>query len=129
MLAVEDSPTGRFLDQLGKRWPRPRAIVVASAHFIHARPTVTATPSPDTIHDFGGFPEALYRIRYPASGAPGLAEDIAAHLRDAGFPAQVDGHHGLDHGVWVPLRRMYPDAAIPVIARPRISACTSCVPS
>ncbi len=116
MLAVEDSPTGRFLDHLGERLPRPRAIVVASAHFIHARPTVTATPSPGTIHDFGGFPEALYRIQYPAMGAPALAEQVAAHLQDAGFPAQVDARHGLDHGVWVPLRRMYPDADIPVIA-------------
>lgn len=116
LLAVEDSPTGRFLDRLGERLPRPRAIVVASAHFTHAHPTVTATPSPETIHDFGGFPEALYRIQYPASGAPGLADQVATTLRDAGFPVQVDGHHGLDHGVWVPLRRMYPDAGIPVIA-------------
>ncbi|KRA48903.1 class III extradiol ring-cleavage dioxygenase [Pseudoxanthomonas sp. Root630] len=116
MLAVEDSPTGRFLDRLGGMMPRPRAIVVASAHFIHARPTVTATPAPDTIHDFGGFPEALYRIQYPAAGAPALAEQVATALRDAGFPAQVDAHHGLDHGVWVPLRRMYPDADIPVVA-------------
>lgn len=116
MMAVEDSPTGRFLDHLGERLPRPRAIVVASAHFIHARPTVTATPSPRTIHDFGGFPEALYRIEYPAAGAPALAEQIAAQLQNAGFPAQVDAAHGLDHGVWVPLRRMYPDADIPVIA-------------
>ena len=116
MLAIEDSPTGRFLDHLGEHLPTPRAIVVASAHFIHARPTVTATPVPDTIHDFGGFPEALYRIRYPAKGAPTLAQDIAARLTLAGFEARVDDHHGLDHGVWVPLRRMYPTSDIPVVA-------------
>ena len=116
MMAVEDSPTGRFLDHLGERLPHPRAVVVASAHFIQARPTVTATPAPDTIHDFGGFPEALYRIQYPAMGAPALADQIAGLLRDAGFPVQIDGRHGLDHGVWAPLRRMYPDADIPVIA-------------
>ncbi|WFC41005.1 class III extradiol ring-cleavage dioxygenase [Pseudoxanthomonas sp. SE1] len=116
MMAIEDSPTGRFLDHLGERLPHPRAVVVASAHFIQARPTVTATPAPDTIHDFGGFPEALYRIQYPVGGAPALAHQIAGLLRDAGFPVQIDGHHGLDHGVWVPLRRMYPDADIPVIA-------------
>lgn len=116
MLAIEDSPTGRFLDHLGTRLPQPRAILVASAHFVHARPTLTASSTPDTIHDFGGFPETLYRIRYPAAGAPALADQVASRLRDAGFAAQVDGHHGLDHGVWVPLRRMYPDAGIPVVA-------------
>ncbi|WP_334180421.1 class III extradiol ring-cleavage dioxygenase [Pseudoxanthomonas sp.] len=116
MLAVEDSSTGRFLDQLGTLLPRPRAIVVASAHFIHARPTLTATPAPDTIHDFGGFPDALYQIRYPTTGAPVLAHDIAGRLAAAGFEPRVDDHHGLDHGVWVPLRRMYPASDIPVVA-------------
>ncbi len=116
MLAVEDSPTGRFLDRLGELLPRPRAIVVASAHFVHAHPTVTATPAPGTIHDFGGFPEALYQIRYPAAGAPALASDIAARLTAAGFEARADDRHGLDHGVWVPLRRMYPTPDIPVVA-------------
>jgi 4,5-DOPA dioxygenase extradiol len=116
MLAVEDSPTGRFLDQLGTLLPRPRAIVVASAHFVHARPTLTATPSPETIHDFGGFPDALYQIRYPSAGAPALAHDIAGRLTSAGFEAREDDHHGLDHGVWVPLRRMYPASDIPVVA-------------
>lgn len=116
MLAVEDSPTGRFLDHLGGLLPRPRAIVVASAHFVRAAPTLTAAPAPDTIHDFGGFPEALYRIRYPAAGAPALADDIARRLAEAGFEARIDDHHGLDHGVWVPLRRMYPASDIPVVA-------------
>lgn len=116
MLAVDDSPTGRFLDLLGERLLRPRAIVVASAHFVHARPTLTAAAAPETIHDFGGFPDALYRIRYPAAGAPALAHDIAGRLTAAGFEAREDSQHGLDHGVWVPLRRMYPAADIPVVA-------------
>lgn len=116
MLAIEDSPTGRFLDRLGELLPRPRAIVVASAHFMSATPTVTATPSPDTIHDFGGFPAPLYQIRYPAHGAPALAAQLAELLRDAGFEARQDDRHGIDHGVWVPLRRMYPQADIPVVA-------------
>jgi 4,5-DOPA dioxygenase extradiol len=116
MLALEDSPTGRFLDRLGGLLPRPRAIVVASAHFVHAHPTLTAAPRPGTIHDFGGFPEALYGIQYPAAGAPALAGDAARRLAEAAFEAQVDDHHGLDHGVWVPLRRMYPASDIPVVA-------------
>jgi 4,5-DOPA dioxygenase extradiol len=116
MLAVEDSPTGQFLDHLGSLLPKPSAVIVASAHFVHARPTLTSAPEPATLHDFGGFPEALYRIRYPASGAPELAADVARRIDAAGFKARIDDHHGLDHGVWVPLRRMYPASDIPVVA-------------
>ncbi|KAF1714991.1 dioxygenase family protein [Pseudoxanthomonas wuyuanensis] len=116
MLAIEDSATGRFLDRLGASMPRPRAVVVASAHFNAASPTVAAALSPATIHDFGGFPRALYDIRYPAAGAPELASDVAQRLVSAGFDARIDHHHGLDHGVWVPLRRIYPQADIPVLA-------------
>ena len=76
MLAIEDSPAGRFLDDLGGALPRPRAIVVASAHFIAGTPSIGAAVQPATVHDFGGFPEPLYRIRYPAPGDPALAADI-----------------------------------------------------
>jgi len=115
MLAVQDSPAGRFLDALGDALPRPRAIVVASAHFTTAQPASGAHPNPHTVHDFGGFPEPLYAIQYPAPGLAPLAEDIVARLVDAGLPASVRPGHGLDHGVWVPLRRMYPNADIPVV--------------
>lgn len=115
MLAVEDSPAGRFLDGLGAQLPRPRAIVVASAHFEAERPSIGAAPQPQTVHDFGGFPSQLYQIRYPAPGAPALAEAIAHRLGDAGLAARVCSHHWLDHGVWVPLRRAYPEADIPVV--------------
>lgn len=115
MLAVEDSPAGRFLDGLGAQLPRPRAIVVASAHFEAERPSVGAAPQPQTVHDFGGFPPQLYQIRYPAPGAPALAETIAARLTDAGLAPRVCSHHWLDHGVWVPLLRGYPQADIPVV--------------
>jgi len=115
MLAIEASAAGRFLDGLGDGLPRPRAIVVASAHFTADRPTLGGHPQPHTVHDFGGFPEPLYQLQYPAPGLPGLAEDIAARLAEAGLPATVRPGHGLDHGVWVPLRRMYPDADIPVV--------------
>lgn len=116
MLAIEDSPTGRFLDRLGEQLPRPRAVVVASAHYLRADTAVTATPHPETIHDFGGFPAPLYDIQYPASGAPALADEVAERLRRAGIVARTELDAGLDHDVWVPLRRMYPQADIPVIA-------------
>ncbi len=115
MLATEDSPAGRFLDGLGAALPRPRAIVVASAHFMAPRPSVGAAAQPATVHDFGGFPAPLYQILYPAPGSPALAEVVAERLVDAGLaPEQLVGQ-GIDHGVWVPLRRMYPDAGIPVV--------------
>lgn len=116
MMALEDSPSARFLDQLGGSLPRPRAVLVASAHFMAPSPTVTATPVPETIHDFGGFPKPLYEIRYPAHGAPALAWEVVRHLADAGFEPRLDDHTGIDHGTWVPMRRMYPQADIPVVA-------------
>jgi 4,5-DOPA dioxygenase extradiol len=115
MLAVEDSPAGRFLDTLAKDLPRPRAIVVASAHFVADRPMLGGHAQPHTVHDFGGFPEPLYQIQYPAPGLPDLAGELAGRLAQAGYAAKVRPGHGLDHGVWVPLRRMYPDADIPVV--------------
>jgi 4,5-DOPA dioxygenase extradiol len=116
MLAIENSATARFLERLGTQLPRPKAIVIASAHFTAAVPTVTAAPAPATIHDFGGFPAPLYDIEYRAPGAPELAERIARTLIAAGFAARQDDRIGIDHGVWVPLRRMFPQADIPVVA-------------
>lgn len=116
MLAIEDSRTGRFLDRLSDRFPRPRAILVASAHFMAPSPTLTTAVRPATIHDFGGFPAPLYDIRYPAPGAPDLATKAAGLLAEAGFDARQDPDLGIDHGVWVPLRRIYPEADIPVVA-------------
>jgi len=115
MLAIEDSPTGRFLDGLGDSLPRPRAIVVASAHYLAGAPRIGANPSPATHHDFGGFPAPLYAIQYPATGDPALAAAIAKLLGNTGIPATIDPQQRLDHGVWVPLRRMYPQADIPVV--------------
>ena len=115
MLAIADSPAGRFLDGLGATLPPPRAIVVASAHFLAPAVQVGADPQPPTVHDFGGFAPELHRIDYPAAGDPALARDIAQALEQAGIPAALSPRHGLDHGVWVPLRRMYPQARIPVV--------------
>jgi 4,5-DOPA dioxygenase extradiol len=116
MLAVEDSPTGRFLDALGPRLARPRAIVVASAHDASGEVRIGGHAAPPTVHDFGGFPRELYALRYPAPGDPALAARIARALADAGIASRVDPHRGLDHGAWVPLRRIFPAASIPVVS-------------
>ncbi len=113
--AIEDGPARRFLSSLGQSLPRPNAIVVVSAHHATHAPEVTAHPRPVTVHDFGGFPDELYEIEYPAPGNPGLAERVAACL-DAEFgAASLHPDRGLDHGAWIPLRLMYPDADIPVV--------------
>ncbi len=116
LLALEDSATGRFLDGLGQQLPRPRAILVASAHFMRREPTVTLSAQPGTVHDFSGFPAELHAMRYPAPGDPALARRVAALLERTAITARVDPQAGLDHGVWVPLHRMYPQADIPVVA-------------
>jgi 4,5-DOPA dioxygenase extradiol len=115
MLAVQDSPARRFLLELGKSLPRPRAILVASAHWeTRQAPALSLAVQPETIHDFGGFPAELFAIQYPAPGAPEIAERAAALLQGAGIAVQVSPDRGLDHGAWVPLRLMYPEADIPV---------------
>jgi 4,5-DOPA dioxygenase extradiol len=114
MHAVSPGVVGDAWAALGRRIAPPDAILIASAHWETSSPVITGNPKPETIHDFGGFPRELYAIRYPAPGAPGLAARVVALLSDADIPASVDNARGLDHGAWVPLRWMYPDAAIPV---------------
>ena len=115
MLAIEDSPARRFLLELGNTLPRPKAIVVASAHWeTSGGPAVSLAQQPETIHDFGGFPPALFAIQYPAPGAPSVAEQMAALLEQSGQAVSRSPDRGLDHGAWVPLRLMYPQADIPV---------------
>jgi 4,5-DOPA dioxygenase extradiol len=115
MLALQDSPARRFLQGLGKLLDRPKAIVVVSAHWeTRGGPAVSLAAQPETIHDFGGFPRALFEIQYPAPGAPEAARRAAALLEAGGIPAGFSRERGLDHGAWVPLALMYPDADIPV---------------
>jgi 4,5-DOPA dioxygenase extradiol len=109
------SATGRAWKALGARLPRPRAILIASAHWETERPALTGTARPETIHDFRGFPQPLYEIRYPAPGAPGIAQRAQQLLAEAGFEASVDPQRGLDHGAWTPLLYAYPDADVPVV--------------
>lgn len=108
-LILEDSAGRDFLAGLGKTLGRPSAILAVSAHWTTSGPAVSGATRPETVHDFYGFPDALYRLRYPAPGAPALAERAAALTG-----AAIDPSQGLDHGAWVPLLLMYPEADIPV---------------
>lgn len=113
---LSDVPARRFLESLADALPeRPGAILVVSAHWETARPAVNAVAVNGTIHDFYGFPPALYEIRYPAPGSPDLAERVRQLLSDGGLAADIDTARGLDHGVWVPLRLAFPAADIPVV--------------
>jgi 4,5-DOPA dioxygenase extradiol len=114
MLPFEAIPARDFLAGLGARLPRPSAILCISAHWETAAPTVSGAERPETIHDFYGFPEALYRLRYPAPGAPALAARVRGLLVDAGLECRIDPGQGLDHGAWNPLLLMFPKAEIPV---------------
>jgi 4,5-DOPA dioxygenase extradiol len=115
LLAVVDSAARRFLAQLGPRLPAPTSVIAVSAHYDTPLTEVTAAAQPETIHDFGGFPDELYRLRYPAPGNPELARDIAARLTAADVPARVEPRRGLDHGAWIPLALMFPRADVPVL--------------
>jgi 4,5-DOPA dioxygenase extradiol len=114
-LPLTDTPARAFLQQLGGELPHPNAILVVSAHWETAVPTVNAVERNDTIHDFGGFPRALYELQYPAAGSPSIAARVSDLLRAAGIDCKTDGRRGLDHGAWVPLLLMYPQADIPVV--------------
>jgi 4,5-DOPA dioxygenase extradiol len=114
-LPLDPCPAREFLQGLGKTLPRPRAVLAISPHWETAVPTVNRVAANDTIHDYYGFPEALYRLEYPAPGSPPVAERAKEMLAAAGYKASVDGARGLDHGAWVPLMLMYPEADIPVV--------------
>ena len=116
-LAMEPGEYGRALEELGRSLaPRPRAIVVFSGHFEEPLPArATAAARPPMIYDFGGFPDEMYRIRYPAPGDPTLAAEIAERLERAGIPSSLDASRGWDHGLWVPLRMAFPEADIPIV--------------
>ncbi|UXY14971.1 dioxygenase [Chitiniphilus purpureus] len=115
MLALDAGAVGRSWDELARSLPQVRAVLIASAHWHVPGSAVTAHPSPETIHDFRGFPPALYALRYPAPGDPALAEQVLQLLRQHGFAAHSDPVRGLDHGAWVPLQVMYPQADVPVV--------------
>jgi 4,5-DOPA dioxygenase extradiol len=105
------------LRRFGDAHHAAEAILIVSAHWQKPLPVaVTSWETAPLIYDFGGFPEELYRIQYPAHGDAALAAQIDLHLHAAGVPSMLDPGRGLDHGAWVPLRLAFPDAKIPVIA-------------
>lgn len=113
-LAVEPTPARDFLAALGAQLPRPKAVLCVSAHWCQSAPTVSVAREPPTIHDFHGFPPELYAMRYPAPGAPAVARRAAELMEAAGLPCRTDVARGLDHGAWVPLTLIYPEADVPV---------------
>lgn len=114
-LVLHDSPCHRFLGDLGRSLPRPRAVLVVSAHFTTRMPAVTSDARPQTIYDFGGFEPELYQMTYEAPGAPDVARLCAEALAAHGVQAALLADRGFDHGTWVPLKLMLPDADIPVV--------------
>ncbi|MFY7956271.1 MAG: DODA-type extradiol aromatic ring-opening family dioxygenase, partial [Burkholderiaceae bacterium] len=103
------------MTRIAAELPRPRAIVIVSPHWDTATPTVGTGERLETIHDFFGFPSELYEIHYPATGCPEAAREVIQALDSAGLAVDEAPAQGLDHGAWVPLRQMYPDADVPVV--------------
>ena len=113
MNAIEDNEFSKRWHQMGKEIPTPKAVVVVSAHWLTKGTLVTAMSNPKTIHDFGGFPQALFEVQYPAPGSPELASEIQKLITNPAV--ELDHDWGLDHGTWSVVKHMYPDADIPVL--------------
>lgn len=114
MHAMNAGRAGDVWAELGRTLPRPSAVLIASAHWETELPMLSTARQPETIHDFGGFPPELYKISYGAPGAPEVAQRAIQLLNSGGLSATANGCRGLDHGAWVPLRRMFPNADIPI---------------
>ena len=113
--ALRPGAAGTAIAAAAGRLPRPRAIIIVSAHWDSDVPTVGLAKRPTTIHDFRGFPNELYTLRYPATGSRAAAADVLAAIEAAGLPVEQDAGRGLDPGAWIPLRLMFPDAGVPII--------------
>lgn len=115
MLALEPGASGPALARLASELPRPTAVLVVSAHWESHELLLGSAPQPRTWHDFGGFPAPLYAVQHPAPGSPQLARQAQQLLISAGLEARLDEQRPRDHGAWVPLSLMYPQADIPVV--------------
>jgi 4,5-DOPA dioxygenase extradiol len=113
MNAITENVYGKKWHAIGRSVPKPRAVLAVSAHWYVEETAVTAMAQPRTIHDFGGFPQALFEAKYPAPGDPALAERIAQLLQPA--RVRLDQKWGLDHGTWSVLMHVFPDADVPVV--------------
>jgi 4,5-DOPA dioxygenase extradiol len=113
MNAIEDNEFSRRWKQMGKEIPEPKAVLVVSAHWFIPGTQITAMEFPKTIHDFGGFPQQLFDVNYPAPGSPALAKETASMIHST--TVGLDHDWGLDHGAWMIVCNMYPDAKIPVL--------------
>ena len=114
MFALQPGQLGPNLGALGQALRDTRAVLVVSPHWQTRGVRVGVSAAPETIHDFGGFPAPLYQLQYPAPGAPALANDAARLIAQAGFDVALDERRGLDHGAWVPLLYLFPQADVPV---------------
>ena len=113
--ATEPGVAGAQLRALGQALGKPSAVVIVSPHWMTRELEITASANPQTVHDFGGFPRHLYALQYPAPGSPTLAARIQHALASQGVSARLNMQRGLDHGAWVPLMHLYPQADVPVI--------------
>lgn len=113
--AIEQSATTSALARTGQNLPKPRAIIVMSAHWQSAKLEISSNPQPKTWHDFSGFDPELYELQYPASGHTQLAEVLAQQLNSRGIACSLNPVRVWDHGVWAPLRHLYPQADIPIV--------------
>ncbi|WP_282787526.1 4,5-DOPA dioxygenase extradiol [Flavobacterium croceum] len=113
MNGIENNSFSQSWAQIGKEYPTPNAVLVVSAHWLTRGTYITAMEHPKTIHDFGGFPQKLFDVQYPAPGNPSLALDTTKLVTST--KVELDHEWGLDHGVWTVVRHMYPNANIPVL--------------
>lgn len=114
-IVIDESPARGYLETLSRRLPRPKAIVIVSAHFETEGVAVVTDPAPGMIYDFGGFAPELYEVVYPAPGEPLLAERVVGLLEQAGLNPSRMAERGYDHGTWTPLKLAFPEADIPVV--------------
>lgn len=120
LFAIDAGQSGPALTRLGtqlrqRAGPGLRGVLIMSPHWMAPSPAVMSTAQPQTWHDFGGFPPELYQLAYPAAGAPGLANEVVDLLRGQGIEARPDPERPFDHGAWVPLMHLFPQADVPVV--------------